>query len=62
MEQNQKPYFMLFNAVTDAVAAIEEQNFGRARQILIRAQQDCEEWFLSCPEDGDEHEACESRA
>lgn len=61
MEQNQRPYFMLFNAVTDAVAAIEEQNFGQARQILMQAQQDCEEWFLSCPESGDGYEACGNR-
>lgn len=45
---------MLFNAVTDAVAAMEVQNFGQARQILIQAQQDCEEWFLSHPEDEEE--------
>lgn len=61
MEQNKKPYFMLFNAATDAVAAIEKQNFGQARQILIQAQQACEEWFLSCPEDGNENEACGDR-
>lgn len=62
MEQNQKPYFMLFNAVTDAVAAIEKQNFGQARQILIQAQQECEEWFLSCTENEDENEACRNQA
>lgn len=54
MGQYQKPYFMLFNAVTDAIAAMEVQNFGQARQILIQAQQDCEEWFLSHPEDEEE--------
>lgn len=47
MEQNQKPYYMLFNSVTDAVMAIEALNFGQAKQILMQAQQDCEEWFLS---------------
>lgn len=54
MEQYQKPYYTLFNAVTDAVAAMEAQNFGQARQMLVQAQQDCEEWFLSHPEGGDE--------
>lgn len=54
MRSGQKPYFMLFNAVTDAVAAMEVQNFGQARQILMQAQQDCEEWFLSHPEDEEE--------
>ncbi len=47
MERNQKPYYMLFNSVTDAIAAIEALNFGQAKQILVQAQQDCEEWFLS---------------
>lgn len=54
MEHEQKPYYMLFNAVTDAIAAMEAQNFGQARQILMQAQRNCEEWFLSQPEDGDE--------
>ena len=39
-------YLRLFNAVTDALAAMEAQNFGRARAMLIAAQQRCEEMYL----------------
>lgn len=55
MEHDQKPYYTLFNAVTDAVAAMEAQNFGQARQLLVQAQKDCEEWFLTRPEGGNEN-------
>jgi len=40
-------YFQLFNALTDAVSAVERQNFGQVRDILIQAQQAAEEIFLS---------------
>lgn len=39
-------YFMLFNRVTDAIRALEGGQPASARQILIRAQQDCEERYL----------------
>ena len=39
-------YIGLFNAVTDAVEALERQNFGLAKEILIKAQQDAEELVL----------------
>jgi len=42
----QKAYYLLFNAITDALAAMEQQNFGQARQLLISAQQQAEEIFL----------------
>lgn len=54
MGNSQKPYYMLFNAATDAISALEAQNFGQAKKILVEAQQVCEEWVLSHPEDGDE--------
>ena len=43
-------YFHLFNQITDALAALEEQNFGRARDILMRAQQETEETYLNAGE------------
>ena len=43
-------YLHLFNAVTDSLAAMEEQNCGQARALLIEAQQRCEEIYL----DGEE--------
>ena len=43
----EKRYRLLFNQITDALAALDEMNIGAARQILIRAQQDAEEMYLS---------------
>ena len=41
-----KLYFYLFNAVTDALQAIEQQNYGQASAILMAAQQETEEMYL----------------
>ena len=46
MESTQKPYFLLFNAITDAVEAMDKLNFGQSRELLVRAQQAAEELFL----------------
>ena len=43
-------YYTLFNAVTDALEAMAQQNYGQARALLIAAQQQSEEIFL----DGEE--------
>ena len=42
----QKMYTQLFNAVTDALACMEQQNYGSAREALIAAQQKCEEMYV----------------
>ena len=39
-------YFGLFNAITDALAAMEAQNYGAAREILIAAQQKAEDAYI----------------
>ena len=39
-------YFHLFNRVTDAVRELEKQNYGNAKDILIKAQQEAEEDYL----------------
>lgn len=39
-------YHALFNAVTDALRAMEQENFGQAKELLIRAQQLCEERYI----------------
>ena len=39
-------YLQLFNAVTDSIEALAAQNFGQAKEILIKAQQDAEEYDL----------------
>ena len=41
-----KMYIRLFNAATDAIAHIEEQNFGIARELLMEAQRECEEIYM----------------
>lgn len=43
-------YHRLFAACADAVEQMEAQNYGRAREILILAQQAAEEAVL-CAED-----------
>ena len=42
MENYQKMYSTLFNAITDALAQIEKQNYGDAKCTLIAAQQKAE--------------------
>ena len=46
----EKMYFALFDAFTDALEAIEAQNFGQAKALLIAAQQRCEELYLDAEE------------
>ena len=46
----QKMYLTLFNAVTDALAALEAQNIGQAKDLLVTAQQACEELYLDAEE------------
>jgi len=46
MQDYQKLYTLLFNACTDAVTALDQLNFGAAKSILIRAQQEAEEQYI----------------
>ena len=39
-------YFLLFNRITDALCAIENSNYGTAKEILIKAQQETEEIYM----------------
>ena len=48
-----KMYYTLFNAVTDALNAMEQQNYGQARALLVAAQQQSEEIFMDSGEDED---------
>ena len=43
MECYQKLYYRLFNAITDSIEQIEQQNYGSAKDLLILAQQQAEE-------------------
>ena len=38
MDFYRRSYHTLFNAITDALRAMEDQNFGLAREQLIRSQ------------------------
>ena len=42
----QKLYHILFNAVTDSLENMAEQNFGQADACLRQAQQTCEELYM----------------
>ena len=50
-DEYKKPYGILFNGITDALAALEEHNFEQAKACLIKAQQMAEEAFISGYED-----------
>lgn len=43
-------YFMLFNAITDAVDQLEQCNYGQAASILKQAQAAAEEIYVSAPD------------
>ena len=44
-------YLLLFNRITDALAAIERGDAAQARILLIRAQQDVEALYLEGPKE-----------
>ena len=46
-----KLYYRLFNAITDALEQLEEENLGVAKNILRQAQQQAEEDYIS----GEDH-------
>ena len=43
----EKLYHLLFNAITDALEQMEQQNYGTAKETLITAQQEAEELYMS---------------
>lgn len=47
MPDYKKLYFMLFAAMADAAEAIEAEHYEKARAILIHAQQEAEEEYIS---------------
>lgn len=44
-----KGYSLLFNAITDALDAMELQNYNMAQRLLVEAQQEAEELYLQTP-------------
>ena len=47
MPDYEKMYHSLFNAITDALEQIEQLNFGSAKDLLIAAQQQAEEIYIT---------------
>lgn len=39
-------YMILFNAVTDAITALDRQDFGQAGDILVRSQETAENAYI----------------
>ncbi len=52
MENFPKYYTCLFNSITDAIEAIQHQNYIAAQDILIKAQQEAEELYLANGDEG----------
>ena len=50
----QKPYTLLFNAITDALEQLDGQDIWQAREILVRAQQQAEEMYISAKDASEE--------
>lgn len=46
MPDYQKMYVLMFNAVIDAIEQLEQQNYGKAKEQLILAQQQTEEIYM----------------
>ena len=46
MPNDRKLYFTLFNRVTETILQIDKHNYGKARDLLVEAQQEAEELYL----------------
>ena len=55
MTDYRKLYALLFNAVTDALADLEQLNIGAAKVRLIAAQQQAEELYMNDADDSSAH-------
>ena len=53
MEELPLCYTVLFNAVTDAIDALQEQNYGLALGRLIQGQRDAEDAYIDMLEELD---------
>ena len=50
MVDYKKMYLTLFNRITSAISHMEHMNYGQARELLLEAQKETEEMFLSAGE------------
>lgn len=46
MPDYKKMYTLMFNAATDAMEQLEQQNFEKAKELLVLAQQQAEEIYM----------------
>ena len=51
MVDYEKLYHLMVNASEDTIAEIERQNYGSAKEILVAAEQRCEEIYIDAPQD-----------
>lgn len=47
MDEYKKSHLILWNGITYALEMMEKQNYGIAKELLIKAQQDAEEAFIN---------------
>ena len=43
-------YILMLDASERAIEEIENQNYGAAKEILVTAEQECEEIYISAPQ------------
>ena len=46
-DEYKKPYFILFNGITDSLTSLDAGKLGEARARLIQAQQEAEEAYIN---------------
>ena len=51
MDEYRASYFALFRAITDALEQLQKQNYGIARDLLIRGQQEAEDLYICAVEE-----------
>lgn len=47
-------YHLMVDAAERAIAAVNAQNYGMAKKILIRAEREAEKRYIETAEDGEE--------
>ncbi len=51
LDEYRRPYLTLFNITSQALEALRKKNYGEAELLLVRAQQEAEDVFISEVED-----------
>lgn len=62
MQNYQKLYAFMFNAATNALRQIREENYGAAREILEKAQRQTEDMYIAQEEADEALEAAQRAA